>query len=262
MGLRQTIDSILATYKENESISIKMQNGIDDLIFVFKKSQTEKVRLSCSLMSFPTHVWYCDDENEAPEEVVLKFELKNLIFVQIMNFLAEHQNGKLEEVIQELVMMLCKSSNIPLPTKLLPNRPGSSIELMELGEPLNHRLIRKFWVKFLTFLFSNENDDFSQNDDDSDVEIQLDPSSIKPVGVSKNFSKKSEPVNLANEKLDKIRNKMKTSSSSSSAATIRLMKDAQETLTSKSVKDGFFTVEIDESNIYTWTVKIVSPYRS
>merc|ERR1719410_1032930 len=50
---------------------------------------------------------------------------------------------------------------------------------------------------------------------------------------------------------------MKTSSSSSSAATIRLMKDAQETLTSKSVKDGFFTVEIDESNIYTWTVKIL-----
>ena len=80
MGLRQTIDSILATYKENESISIKMQNGIDDLIFVFKKSQTEKIRLSCSLMSFPTHVWYCDDENEAPEEVFFKFDFENSNF--------------------------------------------------------------------------------------------------------------------------------------------------------------------------------------
>ena len=69
MGLRQTIESILATYKENETVNIKMQNGIDDLTFVFKKSQTEKISLSCSLMSFPTHVWYCDDENEAPEEV-------------------------------------------------------------------------------------------------------------------------------------------------------------------------------------------------
>lgn len=127
---------------------------------------------------------------------------------------------------------------------------------MELGEPLNHRLAN-FYFDFQT-IFSNENDDFSQNDDDSDVEIQLDPSSIEPIGVAKIYTKKSETPNLANEKLDKIRNRMKKSSSSSSAATIRLMKDAQETLTSKSVKDGFFSVEIDESNIYTWTVKIVS----
>ena len=36
------------------------------------------------------------------------------------------------------------------------------------------------------------------------------------------------------------------------------MKDAKEILTSKSVLDGHFSIDIDEENIYEWTVSIVS----
>ena len=36
------------------------------------------------------------------------------------------------------------------------------------------------------------------------------------------------------------------------------MKDAKEILTSKSVMDGHFSIDIDEENIYEWTVSIVS----
>ena len=39
------------------------------------------------------------------------------------------------------------------------------------------------------------------------------------------------------------------------------MKDAKEILTSKSVIDGHFSIDIDEENIYEWTVSIVSFFR-
>ena len=52
--------------------------------------------------------------------------------------------------------------------------------------------------------------------------------------------------------------KSEASSTSSSAATVRLMKDAKEILTSKGIKDGHFQVDIAEEHLYAWSVSIVS----
>ena len=54
-------------------VTINTRNGFDDLDLTFKMDNTSTIKLTCSLMSYPTNVWYCDDDNDVPQEVI--FEL-------------------------------------------------------------------------------------------------------------------------------------------------------------------------------------------
>ena len=57
-----------------------------------------------------------------------------------MDWLSNKKDEKLESVIKGLIKIMCETTNTPF-TKdmIIPARPGSSIELMELGEPMNKR---------------------------------------------------------------------------------------------------------------------------
>ena len=57
-----------------------------------------------------------------------------------MNWLTDKKDEKLEKVIKDLIKMMCEATKTPFTKDLImPVRPGSSIELMELGEPMNKR---------------------------------------------------------------------------------------------------------------------------
>lgn len=204
------------------------------------KSGDKELTLTCSLMSWPQHVWYSDEESDAPQEA--------------MDWLLEQREAPLDKVLRELIPMVTRLA-WPGQALLLPQtRPGSSIELMELGEPLKRDEEE----------YSSDNGD----NDDSDVEIQLDASNVIMIENKKlrvttaedDDSNGDDETSSGFQKWREMQNRLKSeqASSSSSSATVRLMKDAKEILTSKGIKDGHFQVDIAEEHLYTWSVSIVS----
>lgn len=235
MRLRETIEHLKLAYEKHELVTVSTRNGIDDLDVTFK-SDGKKLTLTCSLMSWPANVWYCDEESDVPQEA--------------MDWLLEQREAPLEKVMRELVPMITR---LVWPALNPPQtRPGSSIELMELGEPIKREEA-----------YSSEEDD--DDDDDSDVEIQLDASNVimiehKKLRVTTSKDSQADDESSSGfQKWREMQNRLKSeaSSTSSSAATVRLMKDAKEILTSKGIKDGHFQVDIAEEHLYAWSVSII-----
>jgi len=221
--LKSEIKSIIDKYgEEHERLRVTATRSLDELTVVFKRDNDSDINLTCTVSEEYPHVrplWFSADEDDEMDPVCQA--LADLNSDEVVD------ENNLDKMVTYLLTRLCEAFSEAIPDN------GGSGDHAKPGTSSQQ-----------------QNAMVLDEEDEEDIDVLLDE--VAPADDGED--------GIAQEKLQKlesIRQKTQPSQKSSVQATDRLMKDIKSIYKSDSYKNGNYTVELPDDNVYEWRVALL-----
>ncbi|KAK3744103.1 hypothetical protein QZH41_016792 [Actinostola sp. cb2023] len=242
--LKKEISVLEKTFgPDNERFRVS-SNGLDEIIccFLCPSTDVEHV-IHCNISESypdPAPMWFSESEDPTINKVV-----------ESLATAVEPSKPKLLlRATQQLITDLFKALNIPLPAniegltsiQLIEDESNGTIDHMEVDDSEDEGLEE-----------DNDEDD-SEDSDNYEMDEEVDENEKKEVDEigAENFAV------LERLRVSRREDHLKGSVCGSIQATDRLMKELRDLYRSDSYKSGNYTVQLNDDNLYDWSIKVMS----
>ena len=240
--LKSEIKSIIDKYgEEHERLRVTATRSLDELTVVFKRDNDSDINLTCTVSEEYPHVrplWFSADEDDEMDPVCQA--LADLNSDEVVD------ENNLDKMVTYLLTRLCEAFSEAIPDN------GGSGDHAKPGTSSQQ-----------------QNAMVLDEEDEEDIDVLLDevaPADDGEDGIAQEKLQKLESIRQKTQWVIcwlmwssvRLTCAFRPSQKSSVQATDRLMKDIKSIYKSDSYKNGNYTVELPDDNVYEWRVALVS----
>jgi ubiquitin-conjugating enzyme E2 Q len=228
--LKKEICELEETYK-NTRLTLHPDKSLDEIILTFKLDDGGKHKIICNIGDYPNGrpLWFSDSENDLVAQV-------------LQNVDSDVRINELKQMVKFIFQKLCDFFN---------QSNSLNSRLSNAANDLNGTDV--------VVISSDDDEDRDEEGDEGDGDEEGDVEDLDAVleqVAPRNPNEEGIPPEKL-QKLEKIRLKQRPNQTSSIQATDRLMKEITQIYKSNNYKDGNYSIEIINDDVYNWKVSLL-----